>query len=224
MSHRTIRKHPHEEWRKWQAAGLRFIADREFNTEPFTSQGVVTDRVLKVDLQDFTNALDWASEGYPDDDNLAPRSVFEDTPSVDIMPDFAGDTHESERIYYAHAWNRNYNDRNSSEFQASTWRDWCVMNLLVMLDDRNLEDSHRNAGVVGNAEYYGDIVDSNFIQSFESNYGSINPYTATFGGAFGAWYLTDETTLPSTQWVDPAERDRRLDLIDSILGDATVRA
>ena len=43
MSHRTIRKHPHEEWRKWQAAGLRFIADREFNTEPFTSEGVVTD-------------------------------------------------------------------------------------------------------------------------------------------------------------------------------------
>ena len=24
MSHRTIRKHPHEDWRKWQAAGLRF--------------------------------------------------------------------------------------------------------------------------------------------------------------------------------------------------------
>ena len=40
MSHRTIRKHPHEDWKKWQAAGLRFSVDRDFVAEPFTKERI----------------------------------------------------------------------------------------------------------------------------------------------------------------------------------------
>ena len=72
MSHRTIRKHPHEDWQKWQSAGLRFSVDRDFAATPFHKNGIITAATRVADQTNFTHALDWASEGYVDDDYLKP--------------------------------------------------------------------------------------------------------------------------------------------------------
>ena len=73
MSHRTIRKHPHEDW-KQVAGGWTSLqsVDRDFVAEPFTENGLITAATRLADQTNFTHALDWASEGYPDDDYLEP--------------------------------------------------------------------------------------------------------------------------------------------------------
>ena len=105
MSHRTIRNHPFEDWQKWQTAGLRFSVDRAFVATPFHKNGIITADTRVADQTNFTHALDWASEGYVDDDYLAPRSQFADYPSNPIMPDFGANMIRS---YLSSGWRLNY--------------------------------------------------------------------------------------------------------------------
>ena len=123
--------------RSGRRAGMRFTVDRQFNAEPYTKNGIVTAATHEGDLQDFVNALDWASEGYPDDDYLAPRTVVADSPSNPIMPDF-GDN--MIRSYLSSGWRLNYDAHMRAPLaglETGIYRKWCTLNLLAMLDDRN---------------------------------------------------------------------------------------
>ena len=68
MSYRTIRKHPHVAWEKYQKAGLRISSDRDFETTSLARYGLVTPELHRIDLENFERAADFASEGYLDDD------------------------------------------------------------------------------------------------------------------------------------------------------------
>ena len=65
MSYRTIRKHPHVHWERYQKAGLRISSDRDFETESLSRYGLVTPELHRIDLENFERAADFASEGYP---------------------------------------------------------------------------------------------------------------------------------------------------------------
>ena len=126
MSHRTIRKHPHLDWQKWQAAGLRFSVDRAFAATPFHKNGIITDSTRVADQTNFTHALDWASEGYVDDDYLAPRSQFADYPSNPVMPDFGANM---TRSYLSSGWRLNYDAHMRDPLaglEPGIYRKWCL--------------------------------------------------------------------------------------------------
>ena len=237
LSHRTTRKHPYEDWQKWQRAGMRFTVDRQFDAKPYTKNGIVTAETHEGDLQDFVNALDWASEGYVDDDYLAPRTVVADSPSNPIMPDF-GDN--MIRSYLSSGWRLNY-DAHMREplagLETGIYRKWCSLNLLAMLDDRNFTAFPGFQTIMDAALNFE--VTPGWVHNFNQLFFVDNAYTGTFGPSSfsqvllnGAItnrddiYLTDgaDASVNGGPWVDTAERDRRLDLIDSILGDSTVRA
>ena len=129
LSHRTTRKHPYEDWQKWQRAGMRFTVDRQFNANPYTKNGIVTAETHEADLKDFVNALDWASEGYTDDDYLDPRTNVSDSPSNPIMPDFGDNL---TRSYLSSGWRLNYDAHQSAPLaglETGIYRKWCSLNL-----------------------------------------------------------------------------------------------
>ena len=237
MSHRTIRKHPHLDWQKWQAAGLRFSVDRDFAATPFHKNGIITASTRVADQTNFTHALDWASEGYVDDDYLAPRSQFADYPSNPVMPDFGANMIRS---YLSSGWRLNYNAHMREPLaglETGIYRKWCVLNLLAMLDDRNFTAFPGFQTIMDSALNFE--VGPGWVHNFNQLFFVDNAFTGTFGPSSfsqvllnGAItnrddiYLTDgvDAATNGGPWVDTAERDRRLDLVDQILGDATPRA
>ena len=237
LSYRTIRKHPHEDWQRYQLAGLRISSDRAFNTVGLPQHGVVTDAAHNADLRNFQAAADWAAEGFPDDDYSAP--VFGTTAQVHAsastpkLPIFIG-THALEMNYVAHALRKLYLGHDDALYPAAlihtgVYRNFCAMNLLTMLDERNLNQAFIT-GLIANAVFVPLITQ---VAALNNNYGTIvNAFTGMFpqmgydGGTFAGVYYTDGPLLNgfSGPWSDPAERDRRLDIVDAILGDATARA
>ena len=139
-----------------------------------------------------------------------------------------------DRSYWAAAFRKLYEEHEDDFYtaalmQAGVWRDFCVMNILAMLDDRNLAAQAYVSGLNANAVFMPAITD---ISGLNNNYNNVNAFTGTFpqqgydGGTFAGTYYTDGPLVGgfSGPWVDPLERDRRLDLVDTILGDATPRA
>lgn len=221
MSHRTIRKHPVELWERYQLAGMRFISDRQFNATPFTEDGVVTDLTQTSNLQNFVYALDWASEGYPDDDYLSPRTQLAAHQSVPVMPQFVGNARRTDLIYYAHAWYKIYTTGANSLLDPGILRKMCVANLLVILDDRNFQNEVLVVGI-NSSIVYGDLSPERQTE-LNKIYADFDPFAGTYSGALlNAYYFTDSPDAGGA-WVDMAERTRRLDIVDDILGDATPR-
>ena len=69
MSYRTIRKHPHVHWERYQKAGLRISSDQGLRDGPRSRATALSLAELhRIDLENFERAADFASEGYPDDD------------------------------------------------------------------------------------------------------------------------------------------------------------
>ena len=142
--------------------------------------------------------------------------------------------------YLAAGWRTSYDAQNASPTAGLTpgvYRAWCVRNLLAMLDPRNYSE------IAG----FADIMDTNvafrvpefMATQFNQIHAVHNAFLAEFGltsfmQVLGSGnvltvrrdvYLSDGETALSNggPWVDAAERDRRLDLVDAILGDATPR-
>ena len=236
LSYRTIRKHPHEDWERYQLAGLRISSDRAFATTGLPQYGVITEAAHNTDLQNFRNAADWAAEGYVDDDYSAP--VFQSTARITAgsptarLPVFDGDF-ALEKNYLAHALRKLYLEHDNALYPAAlihtgVYRNFCVMNLLTMLDERNLNQAFVT-GLIANAVFVPLITQ---VAALNNNYGTIvNAFTGAFPqmgytvGTFAGVYYTDGPLVDgfSGPWADPAERDRRLDIVDAILGDATPR-
>ena len=235
LSYRTIRKHPHEAWERYQLAGLRISSDRAFNTVGLPQFGVVTDAAHKVDLRNFQAAADWAAEGFADDDYSAPifgtnAHVHAGAPTA-RLPVLTG-AHALERNYIAHALRKLYHEHDDALYPAAlihagVYRTFCVLNLLTMLDERNLQHPAFVSGLIANAVFVPEITQ---VAGLNNNYGTIvNAFAGDFpqqgydGGTFAGVYYTDGPLVGgfSGPWVDTAERDRRLDIVDAILGDAT---
>ena len=53
LSYRTIRRHPHEDWERYQLAGMRFTSDRDFNTIPITKYGISSAASHRGDLHEL---------------------------------------------------------------------------------------------------------------------------------------------------------------------------
>ena len=244
MSYRTLRNHPHEYWERYQKAGLRISSDRSFNTKSLSRYGFVNSEVHRIDLENFEKAADFAAEGYPDDDYNAPpsRSHARVIPSIPqaIMPDFGGDLL---RDYLAAGWRTTYDAvKDTAGFDPGVLRNWCAMNVLAILDDRNFDREIIIDNLKVNIPFTAQI-GADFVADFNTQFraSAFNAFTATFPWYFwyaasdfsrmrsrGGVYLTDAADPHDNQsddvpWVDTAERDRRLDQVDAILGDATPR-
>ena len=205
LSYRTIRKHPHEDWLRYQTAGLRISSDRAFNTVAIPQYGVVTDAAHKTDLQNFRNAADWAAEGYPDDDYLAP--VFQSTASITAgsstarLPVFDGDF-ALEKNYIAHALRKLYEEHDDALYPAAlihagVYRTFCVMNLLTMLDERNLNQAFV-AGLIANAVFVPAITQ---VAALNNNYGTIvNAFAGTFPQMGYTAARSRASTTPMARW------------------------
>ena len=239
MSHRTIRKHPRmRTGRSGSRAGTAVQRGSCLCGNTVSQERHHHRRHARVaDQTNFTHALDWASEGYVDDDYLAPRSQFADYPSNPIMPDFGANMIRS---YLSSGWRLNYDAhmRNPlAGLEPGIYRKWCVLNLLAMLDDRNFTAFPGFQTIMDSALNF--VVGPGWVHNFNQLFFVDNAYTGTFGPSSfsqvllnGAItnrddvYLTDgaDAATNGGPWVDTAERDRRLDLVDQILGDATARA
>ena len=145
MSYRTIRKHPHVHWERYQKAGLRISSDRDFNTTSLWHYGMLNPEAHRIDLENFERAADFASEGYPDDDfNLPPfRGRVRVIPSIPTpqMPDFGGDLTRD----YLVAGYRTVYDRFKATpptgFDEGIVRKWITLQLLAILDERNFDNA-----------------------------------------------------------------------------------
>ena len=243
MSHRTMRGHPSDDWEKWQKAGLRFTVDRDFNANVWQGAGVVTPSRHTADLVNYRHALDWAAEGYADDDYLAPRSVITFGAGTPTMPAFEGD-HAMMLSYLVAGWHNKYRvwkETPPEGYDPGIVRSWCVMNLLAILDPRNLASDTVRQAMEDN---YLFPLFSIWATNFNVFLAPFNAYTASFEGGFFRSinnhrnmnqitdvYLTDGTDLTAVDsifkyggpWVSEAERDARLDKVDQVLGDATPR-
>ena len=245
MSYRTLRNHPHENWERFQKAGLRISSDRAFNTKSLSRYGFVNPEVHRIDLENFEKAADFAAEGYPDDDYNAPpsRSHARVIPSIPqaIMPDFGGDLL---RDYLAAGWRTTY-DAVKDTAGFDPWRppqlvcDECPRHpRRPQLRPRNHHRQSQGQHPLHRSDGRGP---GHRTSMSSSGPASFNAFTATFPWYFwyaaadfsrmrsrGGIYLTDAADPHDNQsddvpWVDTAERDRRLDQVDAILGDATAR-
>ena len=245
LSYRTIHRHPHLDWRKWQRAGLRFNTDRAFEAAPIHAHGIVTPEAHARDLRNFRHALDFAAEGHEDRDFEAPihggdaRFELVAHPAPPVMPVLGNMTLD----YIAARWRLKYDAYKAgpiSDLPVEEYRAWAVTNLLVMLEPRNWQ-------LFGGLN---DVLDASLAlephvsttQTWPAFFGSWFAVDDPFAGEFGSnayiqitnggrnylrrgnLFLTDGTaTNGGGPWVDPVERDRRLDLVDAILGDETPR-
>ena len=115
LSYRTIRKHPHVDWERYQLAGLRISSDRAFNTVASPrSTASSTDAAHKVDLHELPGTPPIGQpRAIEDDDYLAPpfqiqrpASTPERRPTA-RLPIFDGE-HALELNYVAHALRKLY--------------------------------------------------------------------------------------------------------------------
>ena len=147
-------------WERYQLAGLRISSDRAFTTVAIPQYGVVTDAAHNIDLRNFRNAADWAAEGY--------RRRRLSRPALPVhrhihfgsatpkLPIFDGD-HALEMNYVAHALRKLYLEHDNALYPAAiihagVYRNFCVMNLLTMLDERNLNQAFVT-GLIANAVF-----------------------------------------------------------------------
>lgn len=127
------------------------------------------------------------------------------------------------------------------DYNMGVIRNWCAANLLVLLDDRNVADEATRDMLEDNSRFE---FDGDFAFALNSSFSALNIRTLSFGavtGSIGLWsmyhhvpsvpafrdrpgvYLTDGTATTGLEraWSDTAERDKRIALVDQILGDAT---
>ena len=244
MSYRTIRKHPHVDWEKYQKAGLRISSDRAFETESLSRYGLVTPELHRIDLENFERAADFASEGFMDDDfNARPgRGHARLIPGFPTpqMPDNGGDIL---RDYLMAGYRTVYDKFQATppeDFEPGIVRKWITLQLLAILDDRNYLTADVVDAIEINYEFTKRL-HAGWAHNFNTSHAPVNVYATPFptyfwysNPAFGALrqredvYMTDAPDTPENStdivWVDTAERDRRLDLVDQILGDVTTRA
>ena len=244
LSYRTIRSHPHLAWQKYQQAGLRISSDRDFNTTSLAHLGLLNAESHRIDLENFEKAADYAAEGHLDDDfNARPsRSRARVIPGIPqpIMPDNDGDlTRDYLMAGYRTVYDR-FKASPPEDFNAGIVRTWIVLQLLAILDSRNFGSAEVVDAIEINLEFTKRL-HSGWAHNFNVSYAPVNVFATPFptyfwtsNAAFGALrqredvYMTDARDTPENSvdivWVNTAERDRRLDLVDQILGDATVRA
>ena len=150
MSYRTIRKHPHVHWERYQKAGLRISSDRDFNTtslalrprDPggapdrpgeFRARGRLRSRGLPR-RRFQRHAL---ARSCPDDPRLSHKRR---------CPSFDGDLTRD----YLVAGYRTVYDRFKATpptgFNEGIVRKWITLQLLAILDERNFTNAL--AGVV----------------------------------------------------------------------------
>ena len=245
MSYRTIRKHPHIHWERYQLAGLRISSDRDFDTTSLSHYGLVTAELHRIDLENFERAADFASEGYADDDFSAMpgRGHARLIPGFPTpqMPDFGGDL---TRDYLVAGYRTVYDKFKATPpgaFEEGIVRKWITLQLLAILDERNFVNANADVGdaIEINYEFTKRLHDG-WSHNFNTSHAPVNVFATPFptyfwysNPAFGALrqredvYMTDAPDTPENSddiiWIDTAERDRRLDLVDQILGDATER-
>ena len=144
------------------------------------------------------------------------------------------------RSYLSSGWRLNYEAHMSDPLaglEPGIYRKWCSLNLLAMLDDRNFTAFPGFQTIMDSALNF--VVGPGWVHNFNQLFFVDNAYTGTFGPSSFSQvllngsisnrddiYLTDgaDAATNGGPWVDAAERDRRLDLVDQILGDATPRA
>ena len=108
--------------------------------------------------------------------------------------------------------------------EPGRWRSFCVAQLLTILDDRNFDSPAfiqvLESNITGT---YGPVA----VGIINRDYATFDAYNAVFPQqGYANTYYTDgplDAQSFATGWVDPLERDRRLDIIDVVLGDNTSR-
>ena len=239
MSYRTIRKHPHLDWLKYQLAGLRISSDRGFETSSLSRYGLVTPELHRIDLENFERAADFASEGFVDDDFNAPsgRGHARLIPgfATPQMPNFGGNILKD---YLVAGYRTVYNKFKATPppgFHSGIVRKWISLQLLAILDERNFSNVDVVDAIEINLEFTKRL-HAGWAHNFNVSHAPVDVFATPFptyfwysNPAFGALrqredvYMTDAPDTPENSsdivWVDTVERDRRLDLVDQILGD-----
>ena len=156
------------------------------------------------------------------------------------MPDFGGDV---TRDYLAAGYRTVYDRFKANPptgFNEGIIRKWITLQLLAVLDDRNFTNSTVTDSILINLPFTNRLHDG-WSHNFNVSHAPVNVFATPFptyfwysNPTFGALrqredvYMTDAPDTPENStdivWVDTAERDRRLDLVDQILGDSTARA
>ena len=231
--------HPKDEWKKLTDAGLNFNTDKTFSPYIIDRQ-VITPAVRSAYIQTFTELRKWRAQGYQDNDYSGPTLSLPRVPLPILMPFVSS----FGRAYLFTRWRLNYDHfaanpptEHLEPFNPGIHRAWCVSNLLAILDDRNYADISGFEHLMDQAAEF--TVTGGWAFNFNRTFSTDNPYTGEFGAspfqgvtADGSGltnreevFLTDglDDTANGGPWVDQAERDRRLDAVDQILGDATPR-
>ena len=245
LSHRLVRHHPAEAWARWQKAGAPFYSDREFHANVIPNTGIITPLVTETNLVNFRHAVDHNSQGYPDDDFLNPsidvRPVHRMIPATPVMPTFRANF--MEKLQLACFWRQEWDAFKALPVEGSrysvirrSYRSYIVMQLLVGLQDRYIEDanlavfleinknvSHGYAYYVGRAFLSNRHQDDNlwagesargFSRAILNDDGEI-----LFASMPGVLWLQGENAR-STEWITE-RRDEVFALVDAILGDTT---
>ena len=241
MSHRTISKHPPDDWQRWAEARVRFSVNRDFEASPVAGASQITPAVAFANRINFRNALDHFGEGHADDDYQAPRSAVRAQPAAPVMPVFEGD-YAMERAELASYWRIQYDAlkaeqaaRPGAETIFATYRNFIAFNLLFMLHDENLSTRFPNAALQANkAAAAATILITDLTAYFTP--ASFDAWNATFpellhgfvvyrppdGFVTTTGNVTDDGTAgqfnPVAAW-DTAIREQRFDVVDAILGD-----
>ena len=142
--------------------------------------------------------------------------------------------------YLAAGWRTTYDAvKDMAGFDPGVLRNWCAMNVLAILDDRNFDREIIIDNLKVNLPFTAQMDAAAWASDFNVQFRTslFNAFTATFPWYFwyaaadfsrmrsrGGIYLTDAPGPHDNQsndvpWVDTAERDRRLDRVDAILGD-----
>ena len=124
--------------------------------------GVVTDAAHNADLRNFQAAADWASEGYPDDDYLSPglwhqrastrQRIDTDLVAPGLRWQLRAGRRTTSPMLCASCTKEEHDDAlyPAALIHAGVYRNFCVMNLLTMLDERNLNQAFVH-GLIVNA-------------------------------------------------------------------------
>lgn len=247
LSYRTINKHPHNDWEKWQLAGLRFSVDRDFIPTVQWESGIITPEVHREDLLNFRHALDFAAEGHTDDDYNMPlfgnKSSFTTRRRSSVqMPRIAdADLNDNiTRSYLLAGWRNVFDMLRTTppdDHHEDALKNWCVLNVLAVLDERNFTNQDIVGALERNLKFTRTELHTGWSHNFNTNYTTTSAVNAEFPRFFWAVlpglqsienrtdvYITDqnhphsEPHATDTAWVDTAERTDRLINVANCLG------
>ena len=143
--------HPKPDWKRWTDIGVNFNTDKEFNAFPIDG-AILTDEARSTYIRNFTALRKWRALGHPDDDYLpTPRFMPEVPLAPTTLPHFPG-LQAMLRQELAIHWHDVYQgalDALNQSVHPGTYRQFAVMNLLWLLDDRNFTPQRESTSVSG---------------------------------------------------------------------------